>query len=242
MTCLPYSPSSLASALASLIPPSKDSVGARILKKMGWKPGQGIGPKITYNQLKLQDAQTKSQSGYLASITGVAGEEDEEAKKHMYPRRDTKLVAYERKEDSFGVGYIPGARLENFDSKVEGKSESSGAKISCKNLYRYSIALKADERSVAGFGLGALNDADEDDLDVYDSANFSSSTHRRHLAFDEGDANDDDESISLHKATKTKPVLVQTRQELKSSGLFRNGAPVLPGFVLSTSEVVDDQW
>lgn len=38
--------------------------------------------------------------------------------------------------------------------------------------------------SKAGFGLGALNDADEDDLDVYDG---SSANARNRLAYDASD-------------------------------------------------------
>ncbi len=43
---------------------------------------------------------------------------------------------------------------------------------------------------LGGFGLGALNDADEDDLDVYDNGQRQSS--RRRVAYDniEGDEND----------------------------------------------------
>ena len=45
---------------------------------------------------------------------------------------------------------------------------------------------------VAGFGLGALNDADEDDLDVYDtSANARSS---RRVAYD---ATEDDDKVTV---------------------------------------------
>ena len=46
---------------------------------------------------------------------------------------------------------------------------------------------------VAGFGLGALNDADEDDLDVYDAA-LGSERSKRILAYD---AADDDDRITM---------------------------------------------
>jgi G patch domain-containing protein 1 len=78
---------------------------------MGWKPGQGIGPKLTYRQLKLQERQIRSLSGFAGSIVNDE-EEDEEASKHLYPPRDTPLAVYVRKDNSFGIGYTPGARLE----------------------------------------------------------------------------------------------------------------------------------
>src|ERR1700742_2645618 len=105
----PSSPcSSLVNALEKLIPPARDSPGSRLLRKMGWKPGQGIGPKLTYRQLKQQERQLRSLSGWSTYPPDADGNEDEEASKHMYPPRDTPLVLYQRKDNSFGIGYLPG--------------------------------------------------------------------------------------------------------------------------------------
>lgn len=45
---------------------------------------------------------------------------------------------------------------------------------------------------IAGFGLGALNDADEDDLDVYDNARGGRGG-RRHQAYDINERDDEDD-------------------------------------------------
>lgn len=50
--------------------------------------------------------------------------------------------------------------------------------------------------SLAGFGLGALNDADEDDLDIYEGG---SSNLRSRLAYDAADDHDG-ETIPLGKS------------------------------------------
>lgn len=50
----------------------------------------------------------------------------------------------------------------------------------------------------AGFGLGALNDADDDDLDVYDAGDAGSS--RRRMAFQE---DEDEDMITLGPSTKS---------------------------------------
>ena len=52
---------------------------------------------------------------------------------------------------------------------------------------------------LAGFGLGALNEADEDDLDVYDRG-FDSGTHR--VAFEE---EADDQQYTIGSRNKNKP-------------------------------------
>ena len=54
---------------------------------------------------------------------------------------------------------------------------------------------------IAGFGLGALNDADDDDLDVYDSGIGSSARSR--VAFD-ATLGDDDHHISIGASSSRK--------------------------------------
>lgn len=118
-------PSPIASALAeSFAPPPKDSVGAKILKKMGWKLGQGIGPRLTYAQRKAQDA------GFLDPSKEVEGNEEdiEEAKKHLYPRKDTSILLFRRKDNFHGLGYSPGLSL---NESVGGDQARAGPNISC---------------------------------------------------------------------------------------------------------------
>ena len=105
---LTFTCSPIAAALAeSLAPPPKDSIGAKILKKMGWKVGQGIGPRLTYTQRRALDA------GFLDPAKEVEGNEEdpEEAKRHLYPRKDTPLLLLPRKDNFHGLGYTPGLGL-----------------------------------------------------------------------------------------------------------------------------------
>ena len=41
-------------ALESLICPSQNTIGVRMLRKMGWREGQGIGPRIKRKLRKLK--------------------------------------------------------------------------------------------------------------------------------------------------------------------------------------------
>lgn len=114
-----------------MLPPTKDSVGARILKKMGWRVGQGIGPRITFKQRRLQDLQA---SGSLSAGTDMdtsLDEESEEANKHTYAPRDTAVLIVERKDNSHGLGYRPGMSL-NERLGAKGGSTSMGPKIACE--------------------------------------------------------------------------------------------------------------
>ncbi|KAJ3839385.1 hypothetical protein F5878DRAFT_535694 [Lentinula raphanica] len=201
----------------AMLPPTNDSVGARILKKMGWRVGQGIGPRVTLKQRRLQDLKASTSTGYHLPQTApdIAVDEDsEEANKHTYAPRDTPILIVERKDNSHGLGYQPGMSL-NDSLGVKGSSGRPGPNIS------------------SGFGLGALNDADEDDLDVYDSG---SANVRNRLAYDGTD--DHDRERSSLGGSKSKSVSGPTL----SSGKFRDGGAVLPGFVLSDKPVMEDRW
>ncbi|KAG8833154.1 hypothetical protein FRC17_011225 [Serendipita sp. 399] len=89
---------SISAALANMLPPINESIGAQLLKKMGWKPGQGIGPRLTYEQLKRRCEQDG---------TPLPAVDDAEATKHTYAPRDIKLPPTIRKDDFHGLGYVP---------------------------------------------------------------------------------------------------------------------------------------
>jgi G patch domain-containing protein 1 len=108
---------------AALLPPPSDSVGAKILKQMGWRIGQGIGPRLTFRQKQLQD-----------SAFGVAGDPDvdndemSEESKHTYAPRDTPLLLPSRKVDVHGLGYQPGTSLHH--KSAQGGDSAKGPTIS----------------------------------------------------------------------------------------------------------------
>ncbi|KAG7445117.1 DUF1604-domain-containing protein [Guyanagaster necrorhizus] len=204
---------SIASVLeASMLPAPKDSAGARILKKMGWRIGNGIGPRVSLKQRKLQDLQAFTSQALSGDDIKVADDE-EEASKHMYAPRDTPVIRFDRKDNFHGLGYRPGMSL-NESLGVNGGKSSSGPNLS------------------AGFGLGALNDAEEDDLDVYDGA----SSLRNRVAYDIADSqNDDRMSIGASSARgKTS--------SRSTPGMFNDGRLILAGFVASDKPVLEDRW
>lgn len=98
---------------ASILPAPKDSVGARILKKMGWRLGQGIGPRISLKQRKAEDvlayqpATGERHTGHTLDLP----DDDDEASKHTYAPRDTPVLHVNRKDNSHGLGYVPGLSL-----------------------------------------------------------------------------------------------------------------------------------
>ncbi|KAH9926919.1 uncharacterized protein B0H18DRAFT_875905 [Fomitopsis serialis] len=195
---------------ASLAPAPKDSVGARILKKMGWRLGQGVGPRLAYAQRRAQ----------LGPLAPSEQDEDEEAKKHMYPRRDAPVLIAPRKDNFHGLGYTPGMSLE----EAVGRNAREGPQLA------------------AGFGLGALNDADEDDLDVYDSSMGTGRSGRSRMAYDAVD--DEDTRITMGPSSSRRGARSQASRVASTSATqtFNDGRAVVKGFVLSDRPVAEDRW
>lgn len=110
-----------------MLPPPTDSAGARILKKMGWRLGQGIGPRISLRQRKLQDMQASFGSRITGDVINIP-EDDEEASKHTYAPRDTRILLVDRKDNTHGLGYQPGMGL-NESLGVKGSNGTAGPKL-----------------------------------------------------------------------------------------------------------------
>ncbi|EJD07516.1 uncharacterized protein FOMMEDRAFT_137805 [Fomitiporia mediterranea MF3/22] len=213
---------SITSALeAALLPAPRDSVGAQILKKMGWRVGHGIGPKISYEHRKRQDALSHAPAGSGEDLQDV--EDHEEAKKHLYPPRDTRVPVFKRKDNKHGLGYEPGMGLSDI------VASEAGGKGNKKPMQGPDIS--------AGFGLGALNDADDDDLDVYDRGFVQSG---RKLAYD---ADDDDERIAIGGLSKVmRPSSQTSGASLSILGrtTFNNGLPCVHGFVVAKKPITEE--
>ncbi|KAK0503910.1 hypothetical protein EDD18DRAFT_1411712 [Armillaria luteobubalina] len=188
---------SIASTLqASMLPAPKDSAGTRIFKKMGWRIGNGIGPRVSLKQRKLQGLQAFTGQASSSDDIKVA-DDGEEASKHAYAPRDTPVIRFDRKDNFHGLGYRPGMSL-NENLGVNGGKSMSGPNLS------------------AGFSLGALNDAEEDDLDTVKMA----------IGF---------LSVGILREEKHRALL-------STPGTFNDGRPILAGFAASDKPVLEDRW
>jgi G patch domain-containing protein 1 len=94
---------SLSAALQSLTLPSTDSPGAKLLRKMGWKPGQGVGPRVSYTRRRQQDID--------AGVVPAGAVDDAEASKHLFAPRDTPVLLFRAKDNAHGLGHSGPVRL-----------------------------------------------------------------------------------------------------------------------------------
>lgn len=86
-----------------LIIPTSESIGARLLKRMGWKPGQGIGPRVSKRQLN-PNTDHFSDDDTSANIT--------------FAPIDSAVIVFTNKSNRFGLGFDPHKDAPEFDVSV----------------------------------------------------------------------------------------------------------------------------
>lgn len=141
------------SAAIDLFRPSEQTRGVKLLMRMGWKEGQGIGPRIR-RAANLEDGS------------------DTPGDQHLFAPADTAVISSYRKTDRKGLGY-EGELQET--PHVAGKSSSHPRRImSAESSDEEGTAPKlskekksATQKSRTGFGVGVLNDDGDDDDDPY---------------------------------------------------------------------------
>jgi G patch domain-containing protein 1 len=201
-------------ALESLIAPARSSIGEKLLQKQGWRPGQGIGPRVTLKRLKRQEAKLQRNGvavGHANAEDADMDDADGEAAKHTYAPRDVKLLVFAAKEDQQGLGYVPGMG--------GGLSRAPAPKLRANHVQ-----------------------VDEDD-DVYGGYEGGPSRSNRHYAFDDledepitiGASSAAGPSFSRpHQAITVSSDIDTTR--------YHDGRPVLPGFELDPLGAPTDKW
>ncbi|KAM0793650.1 hypothetical protein ACM66B_001081 [Microbotryomycetes sp. NB124-2] len=106
-----------AAALATLIEPASSRIGLKLMRKMGWRDGQGVGPRLTYHQ---RQKQARELGVKLAQgddeLDGARGGADDETSKHYFAPIDRPLAivgAISAAADrGWGLGYTPGLNLD----------------------------------------------------------------------------------------------------------------------------------
>lgn len=170
-----------------IVLPATESIGVKLLLRMGWRHGHSIKDAHVDS---LYDARREARKAFLAfsSDDGKAQLVDSKpvqgdletftewpANDDVQSRRSTPVYVLNPKQDLHGLGFDPYKHAPEFRekkrSRTSGKGESGNRKAySLKdNLFGFKSGNVAP-----GFGIGALEELDAEDEDVYapDSAGF----------------------------------------------------------------------
>lgn len=162
-----------------LVLPVTESIGVKLLLKMGWRRGHSI--KDSHNN-SLYDARREARKAFLAlsSDDSKAQRDDyEQVKSDIETELDLPIdndaqssqsipvYALNPKQDLHGLGFDPFKHAPEFKekkcSRMSGSKERQTKALSLKdNLFAFK------SRNIApGFGIGALEELDVEDQDVY---------------------------------------------------------------------------
>lgn len=90
-----------------LLSPAHDPVGFRLLKTMGWKEGQGVGPKK-----KKAVSEEEGEGGEGGAFPGSAD--------FKYAPKDVEAFVVDPKKDQHGLGFDPHAKTPGFGKLLQG--------------------------------------------------------------------------------------------------------------------------
>ncbi|RAL10500.1 putative G-patch domain protein [Aspergillus homomorphus CBS 101889] len=140
--------------LMDLLKTTGETMGVKLLKKMGWREGQGVGPKVQ-RRANLGDGIT--QGGEDANKT------------YLFAPENPPMVAFIHKTDHKGLGFEGEARLDarslaRGESDEEGDDSFFGKRLMAPGKPKQP---KTKETRRGGFGVGVLNDTGSDDEDPY---------------------------------------------------------------------------
>ncbi|MBN3309868.1 GPTC1 protein, partial [Amia calva] len=157
--------------LEELVTPARISVGVELLMKMGWKEGQGVGPRVKRKPQKQKADPSVRIYGCALSTNGSENSEQDEGDDYApenvtFAPKDLTPIDFTSKDDLHGLGYrglnpqqalMSGARgghidLFNLDSD-RATSLLGGGKPSHNR--RGGVSGQA-------FGVGALEEEDDD--------------------------------------------------------------------------------
>jgi G patch domain-containing protein 1 len=205
--------------------PTGKTIGVKLLEKMGWKEGQGIGPKVR-RKADLDEESEKDRADTM----------------HLFAPEDSPLISFDRKFDRKGLDLegelgtesgpkYPAAYVPSRQHKDDSDDESRTAAAFGKDLLK---GTKRSKAKTGAFGVGILNDTGSDDEDPYQMGPRIS--YNRVIGGDKKPQKKGDAvRTGSDPRLRERPIFISTKRKGKSG--FRkchDGCLPLDGFILST--------
>ncbi|KAI1498770.1 hypothetical protein F5X99DRAFT_392144 [Biscogniauxia marginata] len=210
--------------VADLFRPQGETIGVKLLRKMGWKDGQGIGPKVR-RKARL-DLSVKS------------AVDQDEGETYLFAPENVSMISFVKKLDRKGLGYEGESRLTPIGPGTKADAgESSDEDARDEPLRRPNVLKKKNNKfAKGGIGMGVLNDTGSDDEDPYEIGPKIS--YNRVIGGDKKKKKAG--TTSINPALRSAPVFISKRSALAKAGKnlrkCHDGRLPLDGFVFGTEE------
>lgn len=199
-----------------------ETMGVKLLQKMGWRRGQGVGPKVRRR-----------------------AEGDRTGETHLFAPDNSEMISFDRKNDRKGLGFAGENKLSNTnDEKTNGQDEEDDSDQDARILQsnRSKMSSKPKKLKKSGFGVGVLNDNGSDDEDPY--AMGPQISYNRIIGGDKkkkkGGLTASNANPNVQKPIFTSKKLNQSTSALPNPRAFRkchDGRLPLEGFILATASL-----
>lgn len=208
----------LATAMRVTVAAEADAIGVRLLCALGWRVGQGIGPR---RRKRLPAT--------------VSDSDDIHAAKHLYAPDAVDVVRFDRraKDEYHGLGYVRRhATLQRLVAMGEDADEAAvaGEVARARQMRRAGMI-----GGKAGFGVGAFEEEDEDVYEGVTAGQFTGGGRFVHELRDEEEEEDEegqtDSPFRKPGATAGHPPPRKTRTS--------DGRPVIAGFVVAPRPMME---
>lgn len=162
-----------------LVAPTTNSIGVTLLLKMGWRQGRSIRDSHADS---LYESRRNARKAFLA-LSGSKNDEDQDqssgkpsldqavvgSTEEMRVSGNTPVYVLHPKQDLHGLGYDPFKHAPEFrDRKTLQKSRDRDHKRNDVSM-RGSLLTSNSGHYAPGFGIGALEELDVEDEDIYAS-------------------------------------------------------------------------
>lgn len=127
-----------------------ETMGVKLLKRMGWKEGQGVGPKIRRK----------------ARLDGIE-RPGESSETHLFAPENTQMISFVRKSDHKGLGFAGEGKLNSGSGTASEAQKSEDDEDDDRGAL---VLMKPKKKKPVkgGIGIGILNDNGSDDEDPYE--------------------------------------------------------------------------
>lgn len=226
----------LGGALMDLLPSSGETMGVKLLRRMGWKEGQGIGPRVR-----------------RAALLGTSMD-DGDGQTHFFAPQNTQPVKFVQKGDTKGLGFLGEKKLSvpqlGAGDNVDDEDLDPFARLALKPGAKAKGRQPQLPRPKGGLGVGILNsDDDEDPYEIGPRISYNRVLENGKKKRKKGTA--DASQLAPTSSSKNGPVFISKRSSINGISEKTNnttklgfrpchdGRLPLEGFLLSSPVTVD---